>query len=149
MLTIRTPSFSSLGLLSDQMDRFFDSGPTPMLRPARAGLRPAPFPALDVCEDETGYTVRADLPGFEPGVIDISVEEDLLTIKGERVAPACAESARVHHTERPFGAFERAVRLPAPVNSESVTASFDAGVLTITLPKPAEQRPRRVPIRTA
>lgn len=145
MLTLRTPSMGSLGLLSEQMDRLFESFATPAFSAA-----PSPrFPALNVWEEEASYTVEAELPGFDAQSLDLSVADNRLTIKGQRARTALPEGGRVQRSERWTGSFERTVAFPGPVDAEGVSASFDAGVLTITLPKPAEQRPRRIQVRTA
>lgn len=145
MLTLRTPTLGSLGLFSEQMDRILEGLGSPAVLST-----PTPrFPALNVWEDDTTYTVEAELPGFDAQSIEISVADNRLTVKGQRPQPTLPEGSRVQRTERWTGAFERTVAFPGPVDPEGVAAAFDAGVLTITLPKPAEQRPRRIQVRAA
>jgi len=144
MLTLRTPSVGSLGLLSEQMDRLFESFATPAFTASPS----ARFPALNVWEEAGSYTVEAELPGFDAQSIDISVADNRLTIKGQRGQTQLPEGGRLQRSERWSGSFERAITFPGPVDGSGVSASFDAGVLTITLPKPAEQRPRRIEVRT-
>lgn len=101
-------------------------------------------PLLDVFESDDKYTVQLELAGVKKEDFEISLEDGVLTIAGERkAASAEAESLR---SERLFGTFSRSVTLSAPVKGDAVTASYQDGVLTVTLPKAEEAKPRRIPI---
>lgn len=97
-------------------------------------------PRLDVSETEKEIEVVADLPGMEKKDIEISLDHDLLIIKGERKEEHKESDKRVYKMERRYGSFYRAVRLPAEVKSDKIEASFKNGELKITLPKSEEAK---------
>ncbi len=109
----------------------------------------AAFPALNVWQNDEAAAITAELPGVEPGDIDIQVKENVLTLSGERKAPALPEGATWHRQERAFGRFTRAIRLPFRVDPEKVEARFADGVLRIAVGRPDEDRPRRIEIKAA
>jgi len=91
-------------------------------------------PALNVTEKDNVIHVEADLPGLDAKDIDVSVEDDMLTLKGERTEEKTEEGTNTYRRERRYGAFQRTVRLPARVQADQVNASFKRGVLTIDMP---------------
>jgi HSP20 family protein len=97
-------------------------------------------PRLDVSETDKVIEVSADLPGLDKKDIDISLENDVLVIKGERKEEFKETDKHVHRMERRYGAFYRSLRLPVEVKSDAIEASFKNGVLKITLPKTEEAR---------
>jgi HSP20 family protein len=105
-------------------------------------------PALDVSEDKDSVIVTAELPGVDPKDIAVSLEGDLLTIKGEKEQKKEEKDERHHRVERSWGAFMRSVRLPTPVESGKVTAAFKNGVVTITLPKAPGAKGTTIPVKT-
>ncbi len=102
---------------------------------------------LDVHEAQDHYTVITSLPGIPADKLNISVQDDTLTISGEIPAIAPAEGTRALVTERVSGRFSRVVRLPQPVQADAVEATLDNGVLTLTLPKRPELQPRTVSVK--
>ena len=127
------------------VNRFFNSFfDTPTVAPAR-GLRRW-TPAVDVIENETDYTLRADLPGLSEKDIAIELDSDVLTISGERRSEHEERAGGYYRIERSSGSFRRSLRLPEGVDPESITAQFENGVLEVTVPKPAERTPRKVAI---
>jgi HSP20 family protein len=104
-------------------------------------------PALDVTEGKDTITVRAELPGVDPKDLGVSLEGDLLTIKGEKEHKKEDKDERQHRVERSWGAFMRSVRLPAPVDGSKVTAAFKHGVVTVTLPKTPGAKGTSIPIK--
>jgi HSP20 family protein len=94
------------------------------------------FPAVDIIEEDTIYRISADLPGMSKDDFLVNIEQDILTISGEKKShiPSTNKN-RYHHFERNFGSFNRSFNLPANVNSESVEAFYKDGVLEITLQK--------------
>lgn len=105
------------------------------------------FPALNLWEDQEKVWVEAELPGFELGDLEIYVNGGKqLTIKGERKRLS-QEGGVWHRQERSCGAFERSVELPHDVDSDKVTAELKQGVLTISLPKREEAKPRRIEVK--
>jgi HSP20 family protein len=95
-------------------------------------------PAIDVKETETGLTVTAELPGMSEQDVELSVEDDLLTIKGEKKSETTKDEKGWHVQERSYGAFVRTLQLPFAPKPEDVTAEFAKGVLTVTVPRPPE-----------
>lgn len=103
-------------------------------------------PALDVHEDKDSFIVRAELPGLKREDIEVSIHEGTLIISGERKNENKAGKASAHRTERFYGKFQRAVALPVAVAAEKVTAQYKDGVLTVTLPKAEEAKPKQINI---
>jgi HSP20 family protein len=108
-------------------------------------------PKLDIAEADHALTVTAELPGVDPKGVELTVEGDLLTIKGEKTEEKRDEQGEKRVYERAYGAFARSVRLPFAPDPDAVTASFDKGVLTLAMPIPAEKRAgaRKIEIRNA
>ncbi|HEY1427361.1 MAG TPA: Hsp20/alpha crystallin family protein [Caulobacteraceae bacterium] len=141
-------SFAPPSLLAlRQMSRIFDDV---LLGAVGAGVAtPAvTLPRIDISETDKQLKIAADLPGVEAKDVQVTLDDDLLTIRGETSQERKEDGDSYHVVERARGAFQRSIRLPAHVNPEQVEASFQNGVLTISIPKPAEQPSRRqIPIR--
>jgi len=132
---------AELTRLRDEMDRLFGRWTG-----RRFPLAPTTYPLMNLWEDEDNLFVEAELPGMELGDLEIYVHGDQLAVKGERKEPAC-ENGTWHRRERGYGKFARVLELPVTVNEDKVEAAFKSGVLTITLPKRAEAKPRRIEVR--
>lgn len=104
-------------------------------------------PALDVEESADAYTVRANLPGFSQDDISVSIHEDVLTISAESAAEDRGESGKMLIRERRFGKFSRSLRFPTHLDGEAVKASYENGVLSISLPKAEHVKPRPIPVK--
>jgi HSP20 family protein len=106
-------------------------------------------PRIDVSETDREIRVKAELPGVGQNDIEVMVDDDLLTIRGEKKIERDEKQENFHVVERATGAFMRTIRLPFPVDPSAVQADYDNGVLTVTLPKPAEakQRSGRIEVR--
>jgi HSP20 family protein len=104
-------------------------------------------PALDISERKDAYLVTVELPGIEPDDLEITLEDGLLTIQGERHFAHDSSEQQFHRIERRYGAFRRAITLPAQVQADAVEASFENGVLQIVVPKAEEATPKRVQVR--
>jgi HSP20 family protein len=100
-------------------------------------------PLLDVREIEDEYTVMVDLPGVKSEDVTVEVNEQVLTISGSRVP---VETGETQVGERPYGSFSRNLTLPKGVDSDQIWADYSDGVLTLHVPKPAEQKPKRIAI---
>lgn len=118
-------------------DAFRDEPPAAM---------PAWTPRVDVEETDKELLVKADLPGVDPKEVEVSIENGILTVRGEKKEEKEVTEKNVHRLERFSGAFYRAVALPAGAEAEKVTASSVNGVITIVIPKKPEVRPRRIPV---
>lgn len=107
-------------------------------------------PAIDVVEKKDAYQMYAELPGVDPSHIDISFEQNVLTIRGTKQSSVEARNdgeLRVYAAERVTGNFERSIRLPEFVDGDAISAQFTNGLLTITVPKAQAARPRRIEIK--
>ena len=104
-------------------------------------------PALDISERKDAYLVMVELPGVEPDDLQITMEEGLLTIQGERQFDQESSEQQFHRVERRYGAFRRSITLPAQVQAEQIEATFDNGVLEIVVPKAEEAKPKRIQVR--
>jgi HSP20 family protein len=126
------------------MNRLFNSlfdTPTGVASPTRRWI-----PAMDLAETQDAYVLRADLPGLSPEDVKIELENRVLTVSGERKAEQRSEESGWMRVERSFGAFRRSLTVPAGVDAAAITAAFDNGVLTVTVPKPEQAKPHRVEI---
>jgi HSP20 family protein len=118
--------------------------------PMWSGWRAAPsYPAMNVWTNEEGSVVTAELPGVAPEDIDLSVEDDTLTLRGTRKADELEEGNTYHRRERGTGAFARTVQLPFRVEGENVEATFEKGILSISLPRAEEDKPKKIAIKAA
>jgi HSP20 family protein len=104
-------------------------------------------PALDISERKDAYLVTVELPGVEADDLEITLEDGLLTIQGERQFTSESSEEQFHRIERRYGAFRRSITLPAQVQAEQIQASFDNGVLQIVVPKMEEAKPKRIQVR--
>jgi HSP20 family protein len=133
---------SEMNRLHDEMNRLFGryaNGPR--------GLSPGGYPPLNMWEDDDHLYVEAELPGFCLDELEMYVTgENQLSIKGTRKPPEQGKGTW-HRQERGYGSFSRLMELPGPVDSEQVSAEFKNGVLTITLPKKSEAKPRRIEVK--
>ena len=136
---IAWPSFSPFNSLSDELDRLFET-------PLAALARQSWSPTIDVLEDKDNYFILAELPGLKREDIKVSLEDGTLTISGERKVEKRTEETSVHRVERFSGRFERSVTLPATVSAEKVKATYTDGVLTLTLPKTEQAKPKRIDV---
>lgn len=117
----------------------------PLGMPAFETARVAAFsPDFEIRETKEAYVFRADLPGVEENALDISVTEDRLTVSGSREAEEEKETEAWHARERSYGSFTRAFALPDGVDVDAAAAGLKNGVLTITLPKKAAAKPRKL-----
>ncbi len=103
-------------------------------------------PAMDLVEAEDHFLLKADLPGLTDDDVSIEVQDNVLTVSGERKAEHERKEKGFYRLERSFGRFSRSLTLPEGVNADAISASFDKGVLEVTIPKPEERKPRRIAI---
>lgn len=104
--------------------------------------------ALDVVENKDEFVVKASLPGMNPDDLEITYDKNLLTIKGEIRDEQEVEESRYHLRERRYGVFTRSITLPVQIDAEAIEARYEAGVLTLSLPKAEEVRPKRIAVQT-
>lgn len=133
--------------LRRQMDRMFEDLPRFLGRRIdEEGLRGAWMPAVDIHETKEAFEVVADLPGFDANDVDVSVQENTLTIRGERRREEIKENETLHRVEREYGVFERSFSLPRSADAENIRATYKDGVLSLTVPKREEAKPRSLKI---
>ena len=112
------------------------------------GLGIAPgYPAMNVWTNEDGAVVTAELPGVDPAELDISVQNDTLTLRGNRQPAEAQEDATYHRRERSSGHFVRSIQLPFTVDSSQVQASYEKGILSVTLPRAEADKPLKIAIK--
>ena len=144
MALIRWEPARELHSLQSEVNRLFGLFDAPA---ASGAVRPRDWiPAMDLAEDHGDYVVRADLPGVAEDDVKIELQDDVLTISGERKSEKEERKNGYHRVERASGRFARSLTLPDGVDPESVRANFDKGVLEVRIPKPAERQPHRVQI---
>jgi HSP20 family protein len=137
--------FRQLSSLRDEIDRLFEaplSSLTELSQPFSGGW----VPALDLYEDKDNYVVKMELPGMSKEGIDISLHDGVLSVSGERKDEQKHEDGETYRSERFFGRFQRSITLPASVDGSKVNASYQDGILTITLPKAEEAKPKQITI---
>jgi len=100
----------------------------------------------DVVEDADGIRISVELPGIKPENVDVAVENRVLSIKGEKTQTTEQNSSRLHRYERNYGRFERTFHLPETVDADRIQAQYEHGVLTLTLPRAEQARPRKIEV---
>lgn len=137
--------------LHREMNRLFDDvmrGVPAQSGGGQAGQPTLLSPHMDVSETDKEIRISAELPGVSENDVEVSLNEDVLTIRAEKRQQRKEQREGVHISERSFGTFQRAIRLPFHVNPEQVQARFENGVLQVTLPKTAPQeRSRRIQVQ--
>ncbi len=139
----RWDTYSGLSGLQEQVNRLFES--TFPRRTDNSALTTW-APAVDIYETENELVVKADLPDISEKDLDVRVENNMLTIRGERKFEKKVEEENYLRVERAYGAFSRSFSLPNTVNNEAIKADYKNGVLTVTLPKRAELKPKQVKV---
>ena len=144
--TTRRPldSMTSLRRLNSILDDAFNSWP--FQSQENGALTSSWIPACDVFEDKDAVKIVAEVPGVRAEDVKISLENNLLTIRGEKRQQAEEKTERVHRYERTYGTFERAFALPTTVDPEKIAANYANGILTVTIPKAERARPREIPV---
>ncbi len=146
MNLIRWQPFSDVVTLRQAMDRLFDDS---FVRPARfAGLfgEGAEKP-IDMYQTDEEVVVKASVPGVKPEQVDVTITGDTLTIKGETKTEEEVKKENYFRKERSYGAFSRSILLPSSLQTDKAEASFENGVLTLTIPKAEESKPKQIKIK--
>jgi HSP20 family protein len=145
---VRWEPFRELSSLQTEMNRLFNAA---FDTPAGAGNGGARrwTPAMDLVETDEHFVLRADLPGMTEADVNIELEDNVLTVSGERKAEHEEKREGFYRVERAFGSFARSLTLPKGIDPESVTAGFDKGVLEVRVPKPEQRKPRKIEIATS
>jgi HSP20 family protein len=146
MALIRFEPARELASLQGEMNQLFNTFFGDSTTAAGNGQSRRWVPAMDLVETADHFVVRADLPGLRESDISIELEDNVLTISGERKHEEKAEKEGYYRVERSFGKFARSLTLPDGVDAGAVAADFDAGVLEVRIPKPEQRKPRKVSI---
>ena len=128
------PGFGRLSSLQDELERLFESSLTTWA------------PALDVYEDKDNFVVHTELPGLNREDIDVSLQDGVLAISGERKTEEKGNEGEIRRQERFYGKFQRSLTLPTPVAADKVKAVYKDGVLTVTVPKAEEAKPKKIDV---
>lgn len=138
-----TPSiWREMERMQREMNRLFND-----YTPFRYRAAPS-YLALNLWADEESVVVRAELPGLTPEDIDISIDDGDLTLSGRRSREEHPQDATYHRQERNYGSFTRSIRLPFKIEANEVEATMKNGVLTLTLPRAEEDKPKKITIKT-
>jgi HSP20 family protein len=145
---VRWDPFRELHTLRDEMNRVFARtvGDRPSGGAAAAGAAWAP--PVDILDTAEAFVIKAELPGLRPEDVEVELDEDVLSIRGERRFEEDVEEGRYHRIERAYGAFARTLHLPQGVRQDDISATFTDGVLEVRVPKAEEVRPRRISVET-
>jgi HSP20 family protein len=138
-------SFDGLSTLRNEIDRLFQAPLGELARTSHL-LRGA-GPALDIFEDKDSFVVKAELPGMKKEDINVSLHDGSLSISGERKNETKSEGTEVYRAERFFGRFQRTVNLPSQVAADKISAEYKNGILTVTLPKAEEAKPKQIDVQ--
>ena len=139
----RWDPFQDVLSLREAMNQLMEES---FVRPATAQNGKNFVPALDLSETGEGYLVEAALPGVKPEDVEITVENNVLTIKGETRQETDSKDRNFHRLERRFGSFQRTIGLPTTVKADAIQASLTNGVLRLEIPKAEEVKPRKISV---
>ena len=146
MALIRWEPATELNTIQNEMNRLFNN----FFEHPATGRDSAPhrrwMPPMDLVETADHYVLRADLPGLSDEDVNVQLEDNVLTISGERTATHDHDAQGYYRIERGFGNFTRSLTLPDGVDPDGVQAHFDRGVLEVRIPKPEQKKPRTVQI---
>jgi HSP20 family protein len=146
MALVRWEPVRELNSLQSEMNRLFNTFfETPTA--GNGGSVRRWVPSMDLAETDTHFVLRADLPGLAEEDVSIELDDNVLTVAGERKSEHEEKKEGFYRVERSFGEFRRSLTLPDGVDADTIAATFDKGVLEVRIPKPEERKPRRVAIK--
>jgi HSP20 family protein len=146
MAIMRWDPFRELDTLQDRMNRMFDESLF-RLRPTRGEALWSP--SVDIYEDNNHIVVRAELPDMNEKDVDVSIENNMLTLKGEKKLEREEKKDNYHLIESSWGSFSRSFNLPSTVDADKAEAKFEKGVLRISLPKKEEAKPKQIKVKVS
>jgi HSP20 family protein len=146
MALIRWEPARELGTIQSEMNRLFNTFFDTPTTAATGNAFRRWIPPMDLVETDGEFVLRADLPGLSHDDVNIELEDNVLTVSGERKSEHEERHEGYYRIERSSGSFRRSLTLPEGVNPEAVKATFDRGVLEVRVPKPEERKPRKVAI---
>lgn len=138
-----TPGFNDFFRMRDELDQLFDIGlPLSNIRSVPRGT----FPAINMREGKEDVNIQAHLPGIDPKEVELTLEDNALTIKGNRDVKLADEKTNYHRRERFSGSFSRIVSLPEGMNPDKVEATYRDGILNISIGKAEEKKPKQISV---
>ena len=148
MAVVRWDPFRDLGMLQDRMNRLFDNAGRGW-RTDEPAATTTWSPSVDIFETEGEIVVKSELPGMDRKDISLHLENNVLTLRGERKFEKETKEENYHRIEREYGSFSRSFALPTLVNGDGVSAEYKDGVLKIVLPKKEETKPKPIKVAAA
>ena len=139
MAIIRWDPFREMTSVQTQFNRLMDQ--------MWGGRQESWLPAVDVFDNKDSVVVKAELAGMDPDDIQIEVEDNVLTVKGERKFEETVDEERYYRVERRSGSFQRSLALPQGVRPDDISASYEDGILIVTVPKVEEEKPKRIEVK--
>lgn len=139
MAIIRWDPFREMTQAQTQLSKLVDQ--------VWGGRQESWLPAIDVFDQKDAVVLKAELAGMNPDDIQIEVEDNVLTIKGERRFEEEVDEDRYYRVERRFGSFQRSLALPQGMKASDITATYEDGILTVTVPKVEEEKPKRIEVK--
>lgn len=149
MAIVRWEPFRDVVSAQDQFNRLFNETFSRFLGENEPTAKAAWAPAVDIYEKENSVVLKAELPGVDPKDVDIRIEDGTLYLKGERKFEKETKEENYHRIERSYGSFMRTFQLPRTLNADNVTAEYKDGILTLTLPKREEAKPKAIKIQVS
>jgi len=143
----RDPALADVVGLSNRLSRLLNDGLLGAEWQSPDGATTAWVPPVDIFEEDNAIRIMAEIPGVRPEDVKLTVENNVLTIQGSKQQLAAERTDRVHRYERTYGAFERSFTLPTTVDANAIKASYENGVLTVTLPKVERAKPRQIEVQ--
>ena len=146
-MAMRWDPFRDLMSIQNELNRLFGrtyGGTTETAAGTTSGTW---MPPLDIYETQDRFVIALELPGVDPDSVDVSVEENVLTVSAERPFYRDVPEESFHRVERRYGPFSRSLTLPATANAEGIQASFDRGILTVEVPKSEQAKPRKIEVK--
>jgi HSP20 family protein len=149
MSVLRWDPFRDLTSIQDEMNQMFDRvfgrrGPGGR----EAGAASASWaPAVDIAERKDAYVVTAEVPGVKPEELEVTLEDGLLTIQGERRLEEETSDRQYHRVERRYGSFRRSITLPSQVQADAIEANYSDGVLQVVVPKAESAKPKKINVQ--
>ena len=148
MAIVRWEPFRDLVAVQDRLNRIFDDAfrGNPRGSEQDWALGGQWAPPVDIFEHEGNLVLKAELPGIEPKDVDVRVENNVLTLRGERKVETEVKHEKYHRVERAYGTFSRSFTLPSVVDTEKIKAEYKDGVLQVTLPQREEAKPKQIQV---
>ena len=146
MALVRWDPFRNVATLQDRINRLFEDA-FPRSRDIDDDVSMCAWrPAVDIYETENGLVLKAELPGVKKEDVSVEIKDNILTLKGERVEDKQVDEDNYYRRERCFGTFQRSFNLEQSIQPEKIKAKFKDGVLEVEIPRPEEEKPKKISV---